>query len=544
LSRRDQRAQDFLAAYAQGQAVEGGWLYGTALQQSRLDFTDASLDRVDHLLTSVRERARPSAATLRDTEPGRNFCALIAYYLGEFIHRHTGANVDWHDRNSAALALPPGPELPHAPHMRLVAIVPEQSRVLMLLGWVETCALETRAQPTAREMVTRFHEHLSQDGPPLWQAGLYAAGRIAAWQMMMAYDDGLVVPSTMDSIRPDTFVTLGMGEQVDDYLASGARRLEENPDHAAWQVLAYDGYLDVEGQKRDAIMVLLQTYEPAPLQLKLAFPYRQARDGDRFAIYPTALLNASVPTDRVLAIASAIDRGTQDLRWPQGVTWEALQVTEQPTPSARHHLAPEPAQPEMGQILQKLRAAFEQRQQRMSDLTLGSVVAPQPDWMRPEDSLNEVLARQKLLLSEGRVVWGALIQANSQMFEPGHANCPGLLVYSHDAHFDDHPMELRQVGRAVFSLKGTTPPDPELASLAQLVTEEVDRTLQFRLPRVFSRHEVCSGIFMLFRQHIPNGVLSCGLFPVLTHPATPAVLMLPFEFWPIELIVMWKEGRL
>jgi hypothetical protein len=49
---------------------------------------------------------------------------------------------------------------------------------------------------------------------------------------------------------------------------------------------------------------------------------------------------------------------------------------------------------------------------------------------------------------------------------------------------------------------------------------------------------------MVFRKHVPNGVLSCGLFPILTHPSTPAVMMVPFEFWPIELIVLWKENGL
>lgn len=43
---------------------------------------------------------------------------------------------------------------------------------------------------------------------------------------------------------------------------------------------------------------------------------------------------------------------------------------------------------------------------------------------------------------------------------------------------------------------------------------------------------------MVFRKHIPNGVLSAGSFPRRVHPATKAVMVLPFEFWPIELIVL------
>lgn len=544
MSERDLRAAAFLGAYAKGETFGAGWLFGKALHQTRLDFSDESLDRLDHLLASVRDRAKPSADTLRNTEQGRNFCALIAYYLGEFIHRRTGATVEWHDRDSAVTVLPEGADLPLAPHMRLLAVVPEQAQVMMLLGWVEACALQGASQSTAGALVARFCDVLQQGLPALWKAGLYAVGRMASWQMLAASDGGLVPPSTMSASRPNTWVQLGMGEGIDEYLAAGLKKLEDNPDGAAWQLLSYDGHGEFQGQQRDAIMVLLQTYGPAPLKLKIAFPYRPATDDRPFAILTPTLLESSAHRQAVLDHSAVIDRGIAAVRWPAGLSWDQLLGDAEPAPSSRHYLPPQPAQADMAEIMTRMRAGFEQRQQRMSDLSLASVLASPPDWMRPGDSLNEVFAKQKLLLTEGRIVWGALVQANSLMFKPGDANCPGLLVYSQDEYFDARPTELRLLGRAFFALKGKEPDDPELRKLAKLVTEEVDRTLQFRLPRVFCSQHVCSGIFMLFRKHIPNGVLSCGLFPVLTHPATPAVLMLPFEFWPIELIVMWKEGRL
>jgi hypothetical protein len=66
----------------------------------------------------------------------------------------------------------------------------------------------------------------------------------------------------------------------------------------------------------------------------------------------------------------------------------------------------------------------------------------------------------------------------------------------------------------------------------------------FKLPQVFSSREIHSAAFMVFRKHIPNSVLSAGLFPLFVHPSTEAVMIVPFEFWPIELIIMWKEGKL
>jgi len=44
----------------------------------------------------------------------------------------------------------------------------------------------------------------------------------------------------------------------------------------------------------------------------------------------------------------------------------------------------------------------------------------------------------------------------------------------------------------------------------------------FELPKVFSSKPVRSAIFMVFRGHVLNGVLSSGLFPILIHPSIHA----------------------
>lgn len=212
--------------------------------------------------------------------------------------------------------------------------------------------------------------------------------------------------------------------------------------------------------------------------------------------------------------------------------------------SGRHFVNPVPPQPEMAQIIHKLRASYEARQQRMNSMTLASLKGPTPSWLQATDGLAEFFDHQDLLLTEGHVVWGALVQANSLLFQPGDVNCPGLLVHSPDDHFDARPQELQLIGRTFFSFKHTDPTDPELKEVARLVTDEVDRSMGFELPRVFSSKPVRSATFMVFRKHIPNGVLSASLFPILTHPSTRAVMVVPFEFWPIELIVLWKENRI
>ncbi|AKJ28050.1 hypothetical protein AAW51_1359 [Caldimonas brevitalea] len=232
-----------------------------------------------------------------------------------------------------------------------------------------------------------------------------------------------------------------------------------------------------------------------------------------------------------------------------GESFAAGKVLERPVSSpgnnsGAHFVKPVQPQPEMEQIITRLRSSYQLRQQRMNFITLASLLGPRPSWVKETDGLAECFEQQKLLLTEGHIVWGALVQANALLFEPGEVDCPALLLHSPDSYFDSHPQELQLISRTFVSFKQTEPTDPELKEVARLVTDEMDRSMGFELPKVFSSKPVRSATFMVFRKHVPNGVLSAGLFPILTHPSTQAVMMVPFEFWPIELIVLWKENKI
>jgi hypothetical protein len=71
-------ARLFLETYARGGEPDGGWKFGKALQQARLDFSHESLERVDLLLKAIRERAKPVHDKFLADPAGRNFCALLA----------------------------------------------------------------------------------------------------------------------------------------------------------------------------------------------------------------------------------------------------------------------------------------------------------------------------------------------------------------------------------------------------------------------------------------------------------------------------------
>lgn len=210
----------------------------------------------------------------------------------------------------------------------------------------------------------------------------------------------------------------------------------------------------------------------------------------------------------------------------------------------RSQIRPSPADPAMADALAQLRSAVARRRSTVHPQTLAGIRGPAPTWMKPQDALREAVDRQALLLSEGTIVWAALVQANQQLFKAGESDCPAQVIYSRDAAFDARPQELRAIAQRIFELKGAKPTDAREKAIADKVTNEMDRTMGWRLPFELTDRPVFSAAIMVWRRHIPAGVLSGASFPVLVHPDTPAVMIVPVEFWPSELVQMWKKGRL
>lgn len=197
----------------------------------------------------------------------------------------------------------------------------------MPLGWVEAQILDDAQQAATSDYVASLADQIERDGPAVWWTGMHAVGRIASWQMMMAADGGAVLPTMLGSTAPTTWnvLTTGLpGEDIDNALNGGGRRLDENPDRASWQVLSYDGFVDLNGERFDAVLVILRTYGNSPLALKIAFPYRPAVGGREFEIHSPVLREANVGNDEVGMLGGALDRGIQSIKWAFGKTWDQL----------------------------------------------------------------------------------------------------------------------------------------------------------------------------------------------------------------------------
>lgn len=144
-------------------------------------------------------------------------------------------------------------------------------------------------------------------------------------------------------------------------------------------------------------------------------------------------------------------------------------------------------------------------------------------------------------MSQGKLVWGNIIQANNYLFTPGNCSYPADVIYPVKQPQNFEPEVLREIASKIFRLKGTEPTDPLLLKVANHMTDECDRTFGLFVPSSFCLNIPCelSTIFVN-RQHLPNGYLSRSLFPLIVSSEQPKIAMiLPSRFWPSAMVDWW-----
>ena len=175
----------------------------------------------------------------------------------------------------------------------------------------------------------------------------------------------------------------------------------------------------------------------------------------------------------------------------------------------------------------------------------GYLRIPKPKWCTRADLMSQIFRAQKRILRDGLVVWGHLIQANMLLFKPGPMDHPGEVVYCPERLRRVDPDELATVAHRLGSLKGTSPRDENLRSIADYLTNERIRVFGLEVPRSVSPRLRCMISSVQFRRlHLPAQRLRKGLFPIVVLPESPRLaIVLPARYWPEELVAWWSAGK-
>lgn len=171
-----------------------------------------------------------------------------------------------------------------------------------------------------------------------------------------------------------------------------------------------------------------------------------------------------------------------------------------------------------------------------------------PSWLKRQGNLllKTIYREQKVILSQGRLVWGVVVQANRQLFEPGDSAHPAVVVYSLDPYFDSFRDDLKEIASRLFSLKERDLEeircqDKSLVPLAQVIKDEFAVLFNQLIPfSVTYGREVYFTTVMVHREHLPAQYLVHNWFPLVVHPLkTRASLILPGKYWDDSLLKEW-----
>ena len=114
----------------------------------------------------------------------------------------------------------------------------------------------------------------------------------------------------------------------------------------------------------------------------------------------------------------------------------------------------------LNDTLLRMREAFGPAPRRIER----GMVARLPSWATWEKAFKRYKSGQKHLLKHGAITWGALVQANNQLFEPGERDHPGNVVY--DRREFSSPTALEATAQALAATKGSAQPDPAVDVIA------------------------------------------------------------------------------
>ena len=337
----NERCQAWLRAFFAGGEIPGGLGMRPALQQCTLDFSPASLEVLDQLLAHMRGELQGDAGRLLRRTDFVNFLRWVAYYAGTAIARSMALTIRWMNHEQLARhveGLEAGLETTlgcviddraYFPLGILVELLFAAQPQRSLRGWAG------QVQGVARPMFHIRQLHASQEAPGTLGAVLekaaMQAGFLAAHCLFLAAGGGPVAPSVLVPRRDGT-------AQIVDYTghadmpsahAAAAGRMEDNPDGAPFQVLAFDAYVYLWCGRTEAFTLVLHCYGGGvgsihkPATVRILCPYRSAGTSQGFAIHSPKLLEVPAHFDALPALAAAFYLGVQRFR-ADGFSWRQL----------------------------------------------------------------------------------------------------------------------------------------------------------------------------------------------------------------------------
>lgn len=199
----------------------------------------------------------------------------------------------------------------------------------------------------------------------------------------------------------------------------------------------------------------------------------------------------------------------------------------------RQPLAPIPAQ--------NLRPDWQEAFSRLRGAVRADYLRPQwPQWFA-SDPLDRLRTDTPILLKTGRMVWAAVVQANSGLFDGSISGAPLEVLY--DPRGLTPPEDLRTIAHRLFALKGQQTSHPQLQIYADHLQNEMTRLFGWVTPQELLPYPLSASTTMLYTIGLPGRKLAINVIPILVSEECPgSVAPAPWEVWPPEFFDYWARA--
>ena len=571
--------RNFLRKVRSGRLTDSAIAFYDELQAVHFDYSVASIDALDRVLAEIKIKYQITTEDYEDyinQIPFRAFLLLIGCYTGATAARAAEAAVKWFNYPQMQEIVKDTAFVHCIEHSQVMMFEQGYYRTPLLAvtnqlfdlteDYDKTCrTFVNKVLAENRSRISSFTRDTESDIelPPDWETVGELAGELAGWNMLSAFDNSINTPKSiiLDDNGKKTIVS-HMVESAEDMQAL-YQKLADNPRNKPYALLSEDIYINLPGGRTDAIAIQLQIYTEPKLSLRWIVPYRNAENPRGFVIYPLVNNDGDIPLEYLPALAQAFYRGARAITSPFHETdfWSVYAVDSHDLFIAEPPAAvwsPDRFQPESSKIIlfTELQhtvvadsSAFPQLDSHLNiNQAINRLQANQrhylqtviPEWMKTDDLFSQISAMPKLY-REGKVVWAAVVQANNLLFSPDNgASAPAEVVF--DPTGQTSPEQLIAARDTLYALKNTQPEDEAARRYAEHLTGESSRLFNFPYPQNLGENDLVCSTVWIWCMHLPDGMLSMPVFPILYHPDTDGRIMpLPARFWPEALYRQWIQ---
>lgn len=570
----DTVCKNFLKKVRSGRLADSETAFYQEFQSVQFDYSLDSLEQADHALAAVKTRYRLGSDNYEKFIGRRDvqtFLMLLGCYTGMTAARLAQETVQWFNRRQMQPPLPESRFAYRIEHNQIMVLADGVCRLPVLTvsnflfdltdSYPKSCRrFASDILAANRGRIISYPQNISSDLklPQDWAEAGTVSGQLAAWNMMDARNGGTVMPMSVKydaASRQNTIIRHILKSA--DAVSVLHQNMEENPLKQPYAVLTEDAFANLPTGRTHAVSVMLRVYTEPKLDLKWLVPYRPAEDPRGFVIYPLANCQPDIPSDWLAALAKAFYEGAKSVISPahNRDLWSVYAVGEQDVFAAQPPAAVETVtgfdrKTSKITLLRGRQSGADNVMLRHLDLSAAIgrlqphqrsyLQIPVPAQFRRRELLDQIDA-MPVLYQKGKTVWAAVVQTDSDLFSPeGEVLCTGEVVF--DPSGEASVEELLEARAKLFALKNTKPKNPEARRYAEHLSDETGCLFRFPYPESLGgKPFVCSSV-LLPRGHLPNGMLSLFILPIVCHPDTDGrIMLLPARFWPKAFYEDWLD---